>query len=232
MFDLVQWAQSVRPSWAEEPIKPWDEKFSRDVASFVSSETWTDLDAVNVFSVVGTRNSRYYNWTWQHLLANGKRMANINLPLFVENPGYYDEVGRKDPPMSFKTYDGEQLFVDADGNHRTCIAKFAFARVGKTQLHGVTVRRLTIDHALMAMRDEMVRLCHAKQLQSYIEVDQIILGREDSPGWKVDRFQPVIVVRDSKSGEKLKTCDLAGAKQWVSDNSRSFFQKLLNRSAR
>lgn len=59
----------------------------------------------------------------------------VNLPLLDKNPGYYLEDRRKAPTMSFIKLDGK-LYVDGDGNHRTCIAKFFFYYQGEPTCTG------------------------------------------------------------------------------------------------
>jgi len=50
----------------------------------------------------------------------------LNLSLLRENPDYYFEAKKKEPPIYYKSIDGGDLYIGEDGNHRTCIAKALF----------------------------------------------------------------------------------------------------------
>jgi hypothetical protein len=226
---LLEWAQTVQPSWSQETLLAWNEAEFQRISPFVKSDSWTALDAINVFSVVGTRNSSYYGWSWLKFIQEGKRMRSTNLPLYASNPSYYDGLEPKLPSMSFITLDGENLYVDADGNHCTCIARFAFAREDRTQLCGVGVRRLSVDWELYGLAQEIKRLSASKGLKVHVEVMRKELGREDSAGWKVDRFEPNIVIDDLRGGGGTSNLNSLQAKQWIADNSRWFFGKLFSR---
>jgi hypothetical protein len=226
---LLEWAVKAQPTWSSEKLIPWDEAMFQKISPFVKSESWTALDTINLFSVVGTRTSSYYHWSWLKFIQEGKRMSNINLPLYASNPVYYDGVEAKLPPMSFITLDGENLFIDADGNHRTCVARFAFARDGRTQLHGVGVKRLTVDWELYGLSQEIARLVSEKSLKVHVEGTRSELGREDSAGWKVDRFDPILTIKDFRRNGLVTKLTAAQASQWISINSKSFFARLFKR---
>lgn len=114
------------PHFAEKVIRSWDETQFNVLQPFIMEHYWCGSSSVNVFRVIGTRHSDYAGGTWLDLLMRGKRMDNINLPLYQSNPGYYLETTQKVPMMYYQSIDGGDLYIGADGNHRTCIAKFDF----------------------------------------------------------------------------------------------------------
>jgi hypothetical protein len=221
---LLDWAQSVQPSWAFETLIPLDQDLFRKITPFVKSDSWTAMATINVFSVIGTRHPRYQNWSWLKLLQDGKRMKSDNLPLYASNPTYYDGIDPKLPPMSFITFKDDELYIDG-GNHRMCIAKFACARDGRTQLHGVGVKRLSVDWELYYLLDEITRLVNKKALKVHVQASRVEMGREDSPGWKIDRFDPILILKDFRKGNVECRLNAVQAKQWLSDNSQTFFGK-------
>jgi hypothetical protein len=227
-FALRATALKSPPSWAHERLEAYDEVKHVAIAAFLKAEHWCADESINVHAVVGTRNSSYFDWTWLEFIQNGKRMESVNLPLFESNPAYYTEATIKLPPMSFITIDGTNLYLDADGNHRTCIARFAFAQTGRTQLAGVGVTRLEVDWPMLAAFEEMQRLIALKRLPFSISAARTSLGREDSGGWKVDRYRPYIAIVDVKRGI-TEGFDLAGAKAWISNNSASWWTKVLGK---
>jgi hypothetical protein len=79
-------------------------------------------------------------------------MMSINLPLLAENPGDYFETARKEPRMEFTEVDGK-TYINQEGNHRTCIARFYFYYQGLTVLHGVHKESYVLDHKFRAIFD-------------------------------------------------------------------------------
>jgi hypothetical protein len=229
MHDIVQWADSRTPSWASERIEAFDEKQFIELSPFICSSTWCANESINVFSVIGTRNSSYFDWSWHKFLHEGKRMKSENLPLFESNPAYYDSAEIKLPTMSFITYDGAKLYVDNDGNHRTCIARFGFARQGKTQLAGVSVTRLEVDWVIKALFDEMRRLIATRRLPYSLEGDRTRIDREDTPGWKVDRFKPSVTLISHKTSQR-QLLDATDCRRFLNHYGQPFWQRIFKSS--
>jgi hypothetical protein len=226
---ILQWANTHTPAWSHNKIIPWDEHAHDRLIPFISAEHWNANDSINVFAVVGTRNSIFYNWTWFELLGKGKRMESVNLPLYASNPAYYELPDVKLPAMDFVTFDGANFYVDTDGNHRTCIARFAFERHALNRLDGVGIKRLEVNHEMQALYQEMAALIRNKRIDASIEARRTVLGREDSSNWKVDRFRSEIVVDQADITQVLQTP--AQAKQWISAHSKSWWQRLITRSS-
>ncbi|EBN0300708.1 hypothetical protein ACQJKX_001256 [Salmonella enterica] len=69
---------------------------------------------------------------------------------------------------------------------------------GLTYLHGVSLRHYEFDDALLSVYAELQaeRLCQ-QQAGLYWEIDlhSETLGREDTPGWKIDHFSPGFTLR-------------------------------------
>lgn len=86
--------------------------------------------------------------SWLELLERGKRM-DINIPLVEKNPGYYTQAEQLHAGMSFVSTDGIHWYVSADGNHRSCLARFLFHLQGeeRTQLHNVAQSIYHADRA-------------------------------------------------------------------------------------
>ncbi len=88
------------PEFADEKIKSWDRlQFKTEVFPFVKEHRWIDNASIDIFRVVGTQHVDYAGLTWKELLEKGKRM-DINLRLYLENPGYYHETTKKQPPCT------------------------------------------------------------------------------------------------------------------------------------
>jgi hypothetical protein len=220
------WANAATPSWALEPIRPWNETESDRLQRFLCEDHWCNNESINVFSVVGSRNSSYYDWSWLKLINEGKRMG-VNLPLHATNPIYYHNDEIKLPTMSFITYDGMSLYVDADGNHRTCIAKFDFARSGKTRLNGVTVRRLKVDAQALALHQEINTAMEKRNL-GHCEPLKVTIGREDSAGWKTDRYRIDFMLTEFSKKKVQLTQEQA--RTWLSQRQKkSWLGRLFTR---
>lgn len=82
------------------------------------------------YLTVGTDHPQYAGMTWLELLERGKRM-DINIPLLEKNPGYYTQAEQQHAGMSFVSTDGIHWYVSADGNHRSCLARFLFHLQGR-----------------------------------------------------------------------------------------------------
>ncbi|WP_165007800.1 hypothetical protein [Neisseria yangbaofengii] len=176
------------PAWAEDILQPWDEAAYQEKAPFISRHYWTSQGSINVFSVVGTIHSDYQNHSWLHLLQNGKRM-HLNLPLLESNPHYYHDTCSKEPPMYFKTLDGRRFYIDDDGNHRTCIARFYFYEQGLTQLHGVVINHYQIDEEFFSIYQQLEQEIRRQGLKIWLKPTRKSIGRDDTAGWKEDLFE-------------------------------------------
>ncbi len=195
---LFEKAISDKPDFSLAIIEKLDMDEFREIREFSLEEYWCDEDSINIFEVSGTRHPDYYGMTWLELLENGKRMK-LNLSLFESNPGYYLEDMRKFPSMSYVKLDGK-TYVDADGNHRTCIAKFYFYYTGRTNLHGVTVKEYITDRYTYNAFRNLKELLKEKRL-FHIEVSPFRekLSREDTAGWMREHFKVGIKVRNKRT---------------------------------
>ena len=183
--DLRDQARAQPPAWAGEKIQRWDEPRARALAAFVTRDYWTDQGSINVFRVIGTEHIDYQGLSWLEFLERGKRMDQ-NLALHAANPGYYRETGRKVPGMYYRSLDGLSWYVGADGNHRTCLARFDFHGRGQTMLHGVTLSHTVADLELFVLYERLREVCLERRLGERIEPHRELLRREDTAGWKLD----------------------------------------------
>ncbi|RMG03681.1 MAG: hypothetical protein D6726_05055 [Nitrospirae bacterium] len=185
---LYRRAMSERPEFSLRAIEKFDEDEFRELKEFASEEYWCEEDSINVFDVVGTRHPDYQGLTWLEFLDQGKRME-LNLSLYEHNPGYYLNDTKKLPTMSYLKLDGK-TFVDGDGNHRTCIAKFFFYYLRRTNLHGVTIREYITDRYTYRIYREIRDMLERKGLY-HIEVLPFRekTAREDTAGWMREYFK-------------------------------------------
>jgi len=169
--------------------------------AFITQEDWFERASIEVQKIVGTKHPSYIGMTWLEFLQKGRRMK-LNHQLFDQTPEYYLTEEMKWPKMSFIEVDG-QFYVDDDGNHRSCIAKFYFEKLGRKQLHGVEVRRYKVKwNALKAYS----RL--SKRLESMgkvvVKLNRELIRREDGPGWKEDYFRSVLSLTNRCSGQCME----------------------------
>jgi hypothetical protein len=227
---LIEWARRHRPAWSLSTIEAWDDNRLQALMPFVRTHYWSDRHSINVFSVVGTAHPDYAGLTWQRFLLEGKRMAS-NQALLRENPAYYYDTDVKHPSMLYVSLNGKHWYVNGDGNHRTCLAKFFFARqdargVGsQTMIHGVTVDDYRVDWRL---HDAFLKLREAvRQRRKGEQVDghRIHIGRDDGPAWKIDRYEPRIRFIDSRGEEQL--LDLEGAQAKLAELNKSGLRRWL-----
>ncbi|WP_434986923.1 hypothetical protein [Vreelandella zhaodongensis] len=202
-FEFVRHLASMPPDWSLEPIKPWEAVYSRDASAFVSREYWTDTGSVNVFRVVGTMHHQYQGKTWLQFLLGGKRMQH-NLQRLMDNPGYYLHPVNRRPKIDYYTIDGLDYFVGSDGNHRTCLARFFLDQEGKSQLHEVTVHHHHLDQAFFNVYRSLQGSIREHHVAKVIWPDRRLLGRDDTAGWKVDRFEPFLMCRDLETGQEME----------------------------
>jgi hypothetical protein len=194
---IDDWVKSNRLYWAGQTILPWDEKLLMEVTPFVTSHFWSDRHSINVYSVIGTAHPDYINLSWERFLEAGKRMS-INKRLLVSNPGYYLETDVKHPPMQYVSLDGERWYLNGDGNHRTCLARFHFERLNangipsKTMIHGVAVDSYRVDWALLELYRRIKRVLQSGRVKhaGHLECTRDHVAREDGPAWKLDSYKP------------------------------------------
>lgn len=183
------------PPWAFDSIQPWDTQYLSRAGTFLRRHYWTSQGSVNVFQVVGTAHQKDQNRSWMDLLTSGKRM-DINLPLQNKKPEYYRDTVQKLPTMYFNTFDGINYYIGADGNHRTCIAKFMFYETGETQLHGVTINHYDIDEAFYRLYRELSEKISQLGLSVILTAESKQIKREDTAGWMIDYFQPYLIWKE------------------------------------
>lgn len=212
-FPLRARVRENPPRWADETIRPWDEALFSRLEPFRTRVYWTDQGSVNVFRVVGTQHPDYAGRTWSWFLEGGKRME-ANLALLERNPAYYDDTEPKRPSMYYVSMDGTDWYVGSDGNHRTCIARFLFAETGRTMLHGVHLADYRFDHELHRLYLRLTELARRADPAILVEPVNRAVGRDDTPGWKLDYFEPRIRFVDPAEGldERL---DADGARRII-----------------
>ncbi|MCD3648505.1 hypothetical protein KX392_26555, partial [Escherichia coli] len=117
--------QANAPAWAHEQLVAWDTAEFAAMSDFITEHYWTGQGSINVYRIVGTDHPQYAGMSWLELLERGKRM-DINIPLLEKNPGYYTQAEQQHAGMGFVSTDGIHWYVSADGNHRSCLARFLF----------------------------------------------------------------------------------------------------------
>lgn len=184
---LLRLAEKTAPHWAEQSILPFPEDAFRIAQRFASRHYWIAAGSVNVFRVAGTRHPDYAGMSWGDFLRRGKRMP-ANHALWERNPGYYLETGPKEPGMSYVSLDGLDWYVDDDGNHRTCIARFAFGAEGRTMLHGVTLSDWRSDTEFVEAYRALEDLVRERRIGWNPQHKSTLVRREDTAGWKLDHY--------------------------------------------
>lgn len=184
----------ARPAhWAGDRLLAFGEASFRALAPFVTRHYWIDAGDVNVFRVIGTRHPDYVGLSWLEFLERGECMP-ANHALWQQNPGYYLGTAVKLPQMSFISVNGQDWYVDADGNHRTCIARFDFDWAGRSVLHGVTLADWRFDTPFAQSFASLRALIADRRLPWRVRHVNRALGRDDNAGWKLDRFENRLVV--------------------------------------
>lgn len=195
--DFLKRVDDNPPVWASSIIAERNINKYQNFSQFVRRSYWTDSGSINVFCIRGTDHKDYQGLTWHEFLHRGRRM-DINIRLLEKNPSYYLGTEVKKPAMHYVSYNGLDWYVSSDGNHRSCLAKFLFYEQGLTYLHGVSLRHYEFDDDLLSVYDALrtERACQ-QQVGLYWETDlhSEPLGREDTPGWKVDHFSPGFTLR-------------------------------------
>lgn len=175
------------PHWAGDTIKPFDENAFNTAQRFPLTHYCVASGDLNVYRVVGTRHHDYAGMTWAGLYVNGKRM-DINHRLLEEHPVYYTDPEHKKPTMDFVSLNGLDWYVDGDGKHRTCIARFYFYARGLTQLRGVLLHDWRTDTDFVAALAVCKSIIKARRLPWDLNTAHEIAGREDTAGWYLDRY--------------------------------------------
>lgn len=212
---IAEWAFSSpnKPHWMSAPIEAWDDNRLQSLMPFVRSHYWSDRHSVNVFSVVGTAHPDYIGLTWGEFLRKGKRMK-VNQHLLQTNPQYYFDTGVKLPSMLYVSLNGKHWYVNGDGNHRTCLARFHFERLNamgldpQTMVHGVTVDDYRVDWKLFDVFTKL-RAALDQTRAGRVEGYRYHRGREDGPAWKIDRYEPQIRYTAPNEQESLLNHDAA-----------------------
>ena len=210
---LREWATRLPPYWANQTLAAWNAPaFETGIKPFATRHPWSDRQAVNLFQVVGTAHADYRGLTWLDFLQQGKRMGK-NLAELESNPEYYLSPAVKQPSMHYISLNGRDWYVNDDGNHRTCIARFLFERQGGGAEHthillaGVSVNDYEIDWPLKAVHDELAGLIRDQRLPVNVDVGSRPVGRDDAAGWMCDRFEPHIRLRRAGSSLDLSRVD-------------------------
>jgi hypothetical protein len=128
--------------WADNKVKCFEFfKFEK----YKNFMTYTHQFNQNILlrSIVGTAHPDYGDKeTWLSMLFNGKRMEK-NLSQYLENPKFYENPNRPGK-LSYCTLNGSDLYYIENGNHRSTIAKFIFAKAPDKYIEGVDVTHYTI----------------------------------------------------------------------------------------
>lgn len=194
MTDFVAGIDANPPHWANSVIGKWEESKLRLYGDFLYRHYWTDQGSINVFCIRGTDHPDYQHLTWHEFLHRGKRMDR-NVPMLERNPGYYLETERKKPAMYYNSYDGIDWYIGADGNHRSCLARFYFHDRGMAYLHGVHLNHYQFNGGMLtvfqALREELYM--HAAQgFPMTLSSGRVHLRREDTAGWKTDTYSTTL----------------------------------------
>lgn len=219
---ILKWADTNRPGWADKPIERWDsDKFDR-LTPFIKSHYWSDRHSVNVFSVVGTAHPDYIGLSWREFLHQGRRMR-ANQEMLATNPKYYEQTFVKQPSMLYISLNGKHWYVNGDGNHRTCLARFYFDQQNldhshtMTMVHGVTSDDYRVDWDLYHLYQNLLKAIRAAKLNFQIEPVRSHFERQDGPGWKIDKYQTQLKVLDDKSERIMGYKE---ANSWLHDIER------------
>lgn len=174
MKNLLQMVEKDKPRFADDPLIYLDPNEQRFIDMFTETYSESDHQSVNVQEVTGTTRPDYGDKTWLYLLNNGKRIKD-NLKMFEDNPAYYAEDKRKNPPIVFIMLERstdlwsdflsyrfnsdiyqKKIFME-HGNERTCITRFASYYSGSTFMKGAQIKKYVINVRLMAFYEYMNR---------------------------------------------------------------------------
>lgn len=200
---LLKKALWLAPEFAERKIAILDQVAFEKMKDFAFEESWRPEESINVSDVVGTTDPSYKGKTWMNLLRFGPRMPE-NLALVETNPNYYHGTKKKEPKMSYIKIDGK-LYIDKDGNHRACIAKFLFYFVTRTHLHGVELREYHIAKDVFRRYTGIAGLLKEKGLDHIrINPDRKILNTEETASGIRQHFNVGLLVVNDRSSESVR----------------------------
>jgi len=210
---LIDKIYSINPDILNRPIRQWNAKEFMRLQPFICEHFWQSAASIPVFRVVGTQHPDYVGLTWLEFLLRGEKMPPC-FRLYEENPGYYYGLDKKEPTMYYQSLDGGDLYVGADGNHRTCIAKAAFYLDGSSVLHGVTVDDYRIDWQLKRLYEQIISVVADRRLPYLVEPQSEIVSRDDSGGWMLERLRPSLKIVNVKAGQQ-SIFDVTGAAKFL-----------------
>lgn len=198
-FEFVRKQTACPPAWSGDTISKWGDAYPREHEAFLSAHYWSESASVNVHRVVGTDHWDYQGKTWLNFLLGGKRMQR-NLQALEDNPSYYLQPVLRQPSIHYNTVDGLNFYVGADGNHRTCLAKFFLAEQELSQLHNVTLNHYQVRTDFLQCYQKLKLLVQALGLRVdlYPQIQQA--GREDTAGWKMDVYETHLVWKNLEDG--------------------------------
>jgi hypothetical protein len=199
-LNLLDKANASPPDWANKILLSYDDKLNK-LRDYAVSWYWCSSDSVNVQNVVGTAHPDYANQSWLWLLNNGKRMQNVNLPLLAKKPSYYFETSKKEPYMEFTEIDGN-IYINKEGNHRTCISRFFFYYQGLTTLHGVKKETIVIDHYFKGLVETLEETLKRKRIGYSLEINKTTIERIDTAGWYKENYSLRAKLEIHRSGWK------------------------------
>jgi hypothetical protein len=198
--DLLVRVNASPPDWAKIILQPYGYEQER-LIDYALSRYWSYSDSVNVQDIAGTAHPDYSGRSWLWLLNNGKRMKNLNLPLLASNPSYYFETSKKEPYMEFTQID-DKTYINKEGNHRTCIARFFFHYQGLTTLHGVKKESYLIDHHFKSLAETLEDVLKDKRIGYSLRIVKTAIERIDTGGWYRENYSLRAELEIIKSGWK------------------------------
>ncbi len=217
-MQLSEQLKNHKPYWADYTIQTLPDDIL--ISTFTVSHYWADSTSINVCDVIGTAHKEYAGKSWQWLLENGRRMPH-NLGLLDTNPVYYEEQCKKEPSMYFIKLN-DKLYIGADGNHRTCIAKYLFDIEGKSVLHGVTLDEYTIDYSMFNLYSLLKEFAVSNNLRWIIEPQRELVERIDGAGWKRDNYKLKIKITNSKSMYSVEITSFSEFYSLIKDYNKLF----------
>ncbi|MGA1847244.1 hypothetical protein [Deferribacter abyssi] len=183
---FIKQVNNSKLEFADRQIKSWYDVFKKDYEPFVVCCEWISDTSINIGSIIGTKHPDYIGLTWREFIKVGKRMP-LNIQLYEQNPDYYYNVDKKLPEISYISIDKTNYYVDADGNHRTAIAKFIFENSRLFQ--GVSITNLKIDYDFYKFYRSFIQTIKTKNLPLHVDVNSKHVVREDGSGWCRDYFE-------------------------------------------
>lgn len=201
-FEFVRRQVETPPAWSSDILLPWEHIYPLDQHAFLESHYWTETGSVNVFRIVGTDHWDYQGKSWLDLLTKGKSMQQ-NLRDLMRNPAYYLHTGLRWPAICYNTMDGLNFYVNCDGHHRSCIARFFLAEQQISQLHDVTVNHFKVRHNLYRIYIELRQAINELKLPVELYPEQFQLGQEGAAGWRLDHYRTHLVWIDQATDTRV-----------------------------